>query len=153
MRLFPSNESDSDANLDLVAVSGPAEGMRVHLDGQESVYLGRDHASIQIPDRMVSLRHCEIRFTNAEGYLVRDMGTVAGTFVNGVRVRRGEERLNIGDELTVGETVFQVVSRQGEVVQRLARRLHAQCDRYALFCVVTVQFVFWCQSVRIGPCR
>ena len=42
---------------------------------------------------------------------------------------------------------------QGEVVQRLARRLHAQCDRYALFCVVTVQFVFWCQSVRIGPCR
>jgi predicted component of type VI protein secretion system len=60
---------------------------------------------IQIDSRKVSRRHCCIG--QAGDYLVvRDLGSTNGIRINGVRVLEG--RLRPGDELTIGNTRFQV---------------------------------------------
>jgi len=59
---------------------------------------------VRLPDANVSRKHAEI-VRRGERYLVRDMNTPNGTYVNGLRIR-GEVALSEGDELRVGHTTF-----------------------------------------------
>ena len=59
---------------------------------------------VQLPDANVSRKHAEI-VRRGERYIVRDMNTPNGTYVNGLRIR-GEVALSEGDELRVGHTTF-----------------------------------------------
>jgi hypothetical protein len=58
---------------------------------------------IVVPVREVSRKHAEISLT-ANGYLLRDLGSPNGTFVNGDRV--SEHRLNDGDRIGFGGQLF-----------------------------------------------
>lgn len=55
--------------------------------------------------RKVSRKHCCVAQIN-NTYVVRDLGSMNGVQVNGVAVKRSA-RLKPGDELTVGDVVFQ----------------------------------------------
>jgi pSer/pThr/pTyr-binding forkhead associated (FHA) protein len=59
---------------------------------------------VRLPDSNVSRKHAEI-VRRGERYIVRDMNTPNGTFVNGQRIR-GEVALTEGDQLRVGHTTF-----------------------------------------------
>ena len=59
---------------------------------------------VRLPDSNVSRKHAEI-VRRGERYIVRDMNTPNGTYVNGLRIR-GEVTLSEGDELRVGHTTF-----------------------------------------------
>src|SRR6185312_7193990 len=52
-------------------------------------------------DLDVSTRHAEIRAVG-DGYVLVDIGSTNGTYVNGVRIAR-ERRLESGDEVAFGE--------------------------------------------------
>ena len=68
--------------------------------GDTAVILGRaSEADLVFDDISVSRRHAEITSTPL-GYVVRDLGSTNGTYVNGVRVEVTE--LRGGDELRVG---------------------------------------------------
>ena len=59
--------------------------------------------TIQILDRIVSKNHCHIE-ADADGrFVLKDLGSLNGTFVNGERVA-GERTLRTGDEITLGST-------------------------------------------------
>ncbi len=58
---------------------------------------------IVVPIREVSRRHAEIVLTET-GYVVKDLGSPNGTFVNGERIT--EHRLQDGDRLAMGGQVF-----------------------------------------------
>jgi serine/threonine-protein kinase len=74
------------------------------IEGQEPRVVGRSSvADIQIRDAKLSRRHCEIRATPA-GYILRDLQSRNGTFVNGARVT--EARLRDGDRIQAGLTAF-----------------------------------------------
>ncbi len=63
--------------------------------------IGRDaHADIQINDRQVSRQHAEIIRT-AQGYLLRDMGSKNGTFLNGEPVTQKSCLMRNGDVLGI----------------------------------------------------
>jgi adenylate cyclase len=66
---------------------------------------------IQLPDRFVSNRHCEIFLDPNGSYVIRDLGSQNGTFVNNRRVQ-GERILGEGDRLTLGTTVC-IFSHEG----------------------------------------
>lgn len=69
---------------------------------------GRDVAAdVMLTNVLASRRHCEISQTT-EGLVVRDLGSVNGTMVNGMTVE--EQLLNAGDQLTIGVRVFDVCS-------------------------------------------
>jgi hypothetical protein len=59
---------------------------------------------VRLPDANVSRKHAEI-VRRGERYIVRDMNTPNGTYVNGQRIR-GEVALSEGDQLRVGHTTF-----------------------------------------------
>lgn len=65
-------------------------------------------------DGNVSQRHFELRFDDDQ-LILRDLGSKNGTFVAGVRVR--EAPLDVGDEFTVGESTFRVLSVRNVSVQ------------------------------------
>jgi hypothetical protein len=84
----------------LLVRSGPDAGVRVLLD-QPVVTLGRHPDSdVFLDDITVSRRHAEIAH-RADGYVVRDVGSLNGTYVNQERV--DEALLANGDEVQVGK--------------------------------------------------
>jgi adenylate cyclase len=78
------------------------EGQQVvELRGQNS--LGRHPSnSIQLLDKIVSKEHCTIEQRGAE-FVLRDLGSLNGTYVNGERVV-GERALSHGDDIALGTT-------------------------------------------------
>ncbi len=56
---------------------------------------------IQLYSHQVSRRHAQI-FSNHNGWLLRDLGSMNGTYLNGNPVE-GERALNSGDEITFGD--------------------------------------------------
>lgn len=71
------------------------------------VLIGRAAESqIRLDDYSISNHHCEIDY-EGDGLVVRDLGSVHGTFVNATRV--AESRLMPGDELAVGMMTFLVL--------------------------------------------
>jgi pSer/pThr/pTyr-binding forkhead associated (FHA) protein len=92
----------------LVVTRGPNSGSKFALDA-DVVTAGRHPDSdIFLDDITVSRRHAEVRRTPS-GYLVRDVGSLNGTYLNRERVEEAE--LSDGDELQVG--TFKLLFRTG----------------------------------------
>ena len=87
----------------IVGIVGSYENSSFNVN--EELTIGRDSAnSVCIDDYSVSRRHCMIVHKD-DDYIIRDLGSHNGTFVNGTPV---EERvLNHGDRVSVGGSVFQ----------------------------------------------
>ncbi len=76
--------------------------------GRESVTFGRSHDSkIEISDDFISRNHAVIEVRGAD-YVVRDLGSMNGTFVNDMRIV--EKRLAPGDQIRVGTHIFKFLS-------------------------------------------
>ena len=87
----------------LVMRSGPSIGQIYPLDKNEMV-IGRDLGSdIVISDSEVSRRHARI-FMQGANYVIEDLGSTNGTFVNGQRLM-GSYILRPGEIITFGETL------------------------------------------------
>jgi hypothetical protein len=88
----------------LVARTGPGAGSRYALDRQLTTLGRHPESDIFLDDITVSRRHAEVeRFP--EGYRVRDIGSLNGTYVN--RQRVDDVLLADGDELQVGRFKLQ----------------------------------------------
>jgi pSer/pThr/pTyr-binding forkhead associated (FHA) protein len=103
-----SLDSESKAAVDalptgsamLVVQRGPNAGSRFLLDN-DLVTTGRHPDSdVFLDDVTVSRRHAEFR-RSADGFVVRDVGSLNGTYVN--RDRVDEVTLGNGDEVQVGK--------------------------------------------------
>jgi adenylate cyclase len=87
------------ARLQIVTAEGGQQA--VELRAQNS--LGRHpNNSIQLLDKIVSKEHCIIE-QRGDHFVLRDLGSLNGTYINGDRVR-GEGLLKHGDEITMGTT-------------------------------------------------
>lgn len=97
--VVPVGELPTDAGV-LIVRSGAQAGERFSL-APGVTRLGRHPDSeIMLDDITVSRRHVEIERT-AEGYVVSDVGSLNGTYVNQERVDRAV--LRHGDELQIGK--------------------------------------------------
>lgn len=92
----------------LVVLSGPQVGERVAVHGL--VEVGRDpRAPLHVRDPGVAFHHLQIEPTHAhDTWIVRDLGNAA-TFVDGRRLRSGDETpVGVHEEIRIGETVLRV---------------------------------------------
>jgi adenylate cyclase len=79
-----------------------AEGQQI-VELRQTNSLGRHPSNtIQLLDKIVSKEHCIVE-QRAEGFVLRDLGSLNGTFVNRDRVQ-GERDLHHGDEISLGQT-------------------------------------------------
>ena len=84
----------------LVVTRGPGAGSRFVLD-KDVVQAGRHpDSNIFLDDVTVSRRHAELA-RGAGGWIVRDVGSLNGTYVNRQRIE-DEAALSNGDELQIG---------------------------------------------------
>ena len=87
----------------LYVLQGPDKGRTYHTLN-ESAILGRDSEQIPLTDRTVSRMHAEIRPDNGS-WVLHDLRSANGTYVNGVRVRE-PIRLKHGDQIKLGATLI-----------------------------------------------
>lgn len=92
----------------LVVKRGPTSGSRYGLERLVTTAGRHPESDIFLDDITVSRRHAEI-VREAEGYVVRDVGSLNGTYVNRDRIE--EAMLANGDELQIGK--FKLVFFQG----------------------------------------
>lgn len=89
--------------LTLLVLQGPDKGRKFELPEEELV-IGRGSAHIPLTDNTVSRRHAQI--TPREGlYLLSDLGSANGTYINGLRVT-SPQAIRVGDQLRVGRTLM-----------------------------------------------
>ena len=101
-----SGEVGEAALIELDQVEGTA-GRRMHDIDQEVVTVGRGQESnIFLDDVTVSRKHAEV-VRGERGFLIRDVGSLNGTYVNRVRVDSVD--LRNGDEIQVGKYRFRFV--------------------------------------------
>lgn len=87
----------------LQAAAGPLADSTYYLTEGE-IRIGRDPSnSLAVSDLSLSRRHC-ILSREEDSYKICDLDSRNGTFVNGSVV--SERRLNHGDQIAVGESVF-----------------------------------------------
>lgn len=112
----------------LVVIYSPAQtelGRRHVLDRpMTTIGRGRDN-DIVLPSDCVSRRHARLEH-RSNGLFVTDLESTNGTFINDDTRASGEYRLNRGDQLKVGDTIFKflsgsdVESQYHEIIFRMA---------------------------------
>ena len=85
----------------LVVLRGPNTGARFLLDDQEVAAGRHPDSDIFLDDVTVSRKHALFVKQGDAGYLVRDAGSLNGTYVN--RERIDEAPLHTGDEVQIGK--------------------------------------------------
>ena len=84
----------------LVVKRGPNAGSKFMLDAEVTRAGRHPESDIFLDDITVSRRHAEFQ-RGGDGYVVRDVGSLNGTYLN--RERIDEEKLNNGDEVQIGK--------------------------------------------------
>jgi two-component system cell cycle response regulator len=116
---LPSNPALQGTRAVLTVVSGPSTGrvFTVAEGGGETVIGRGKEAQVRIDDAGASRAHARFLETPDGSYVVEDMGSTNGTFVDGKRVERAE--LHSGDRIHIGPNVvisFAIVAAQAEHV-------------------------------------
>src|ERR671920_1635258 len=87
----------------LVVLTGPRCGEALPIP-PGGMTIGRDGGSgLCVRDRLLSRRHCTVEVADGR-FLIRDLGSSNGTYVNGMPVR--ERPLAHGDRVRVGDSVL-----------------------------------------------
>jgi hypothetical protein len=88
----------------------------VELDAATTYHIGRGAGNeFYLPDYHASRVHAEIRW-NGEAYVLRDLGSSNGTFVNGAQVT--EKTLGHGDEVQIGMHVLKLRVEDGTAAKQ-----------------------------------
>jgi pSer/pThr/pTyr-binding forkhead associated (FHA) protein len=92
----------------LIVEQGPNKGKNIIVP-TEGARLGRSSKNdIVLEDPLLSRHHCRLFFKPGDGLWITDLGSANGTVVNGNTITEG--RINVGDTVTIGDTVLKVLS-------------------------------------------
>src|SRR5215470_1075905 len=99
----------------LAAISGKLKGAIFALN-EESLVIGRETAAnLCIPDASVSRRHSKIE-KNDSGFVLTDLESLNGTFVNDVPVK--SRLLEHGDRVRIGDSQFLFLMHEGDATSK-----------------------------------
>ncbi len=94
------------SQFQLIMRSGPTQGAAYTLEGDQ-IDIGRDSTNeIVINDAEISRRHARLTFQGGK-YVLEDLGSTNGTFVNGQRLA-GPRVLKPGEVISFGEQIVMV---------------------------------------------
>jgi FHA domain len=115
------------SQFQLVMRSGPTPGATYPLEGDQLV-IGRDSSNaVAINDAEISRKHARLTFQGGK-YVIEDLGSTNGTFVNGQRLT-GPFVLKSGDVVSFGEQIvlmFDVISSDPGATMASPRRSSAR---------------------------
>ncbi len=94
--------------LTLTALNGQDKGRAFQLTGEKPELVGRQAQVIKLTDAQTSRKHAEVLLQN-NTWLIRDLGSTNGTWVNGQKISHITE-LEAGDRIVMGRHQFRVTS-------------------------------------------
>ena len=101
-------QASGESCLVLIYPPGPDMGKRFPLDRDE-VVLGRgSDCDIQVDRDSVSRRHCRIVRNESQGWIVEDLGSTNGSYVNDGPIQQAS--LRDGDLLKIGAAIFKFLT-------------------------------------------
>lgn len=105
LNLVPPLEQSRKTHTILEIIQGPDQGRRFPLQGEE-IHIGRhSQCEVVLNDLEVSRRHLKITRVGST-WVIDDLGSTNGTWVNGQRVAK--QVLSPGDRVEIGQTVLLV---------------------------------------------
>ncbi len=112
--------------LKLIVLAGAKEGLEIPLK-KEKFLIGRaKECALRAGSEAISRRHCAIT-KHENGYMVKDLGSRNGTYVNDARIER-EVPLEAGSELRVGPLKFRVEGLAEKASKEVAAPAPAQAE-------------------------
>jgi len=99
-------------NPRLVAIAGKLRGTVLSITDSPAVIGRETTATLSLPDSSVSRRHSQIE-RNGDEFIVTDLDSLNGTFVNDVPVKR--RNLEHGDRVRIGDSQFLFLRHEGDV--------------------------------------
>lgn len=126
---------ESSGAFQLIMLRGP-QPEKIFRLSQEEIHLGRESRNeLAINDPEVSRQHSRL-VRQGGGYVIEDMGSTNGTFVNGNRIN-SPYALSDGDEIGLGETITllyeSVVSASTETIMSPGAALEAPFKQFDSF--------------------
>ncbi len=92
--------------LTLIAINGPSKGQVLRIAPGEPALIGRQAPRYKLADSRVSRRHAEVQLDGGR-WVLRDLNSSNGTFVNGHRINRPTV-LSEGDQVQIGRLLLVV---------------------------------------------
>jgi pSer/pThr/pTyr-binding forkhead associated (FHA) protein len=90
-----------------LVVHGPGRPVVIPLNGSDVTFGRAAPATVVLDDPYVSDRHARIAHEGSNGWVVTDLGSTNGTFLNQVKVTRPTP-IQAGDRLGIGKTTVEV---------------------------------------------
>ena len=95
----------------LVVQGGPNSGVTIDITGKPVTLGRRPDNDVVVDEATVSRRHSLIIETDS-GFVLRDLNTVNGTFLNRNRISQGEHALQHGDQIRLAGSKIVLTFRQ-----------------------------------------
>ena len=117
---------ENSGRFQLIIRRGPRPG-EVSSLSKPTMIIGRDGRNdLVVTDPEISRQHSQFDL-QADGYVIKDLGSTNGTFVNGQRIT-GPHLLSDGDEIGLGETVTLVYQAFAEEIMETVMAPHATVE-------------------------
>jgi len=123
-------KDDGSRTACLIVLSGQATGRLYRItDSRYLIGRGRD-ASIKLEEEGVSRKHAQIVRYKDDLFLLKDLGSTNGTYINGKQVK--SQVLNDGDRVQVGSVCILKFSYQDDLEEQFQQQLYASATHDAL---------------------
>jgi serine/threonine protein phosphatase PrpC len=107
--IFLSQGPNKEGNLKVEVIEGPMKGEILTITKKGATFGRSSDNTICVPDRELSRKHSRIDFDEkSERYIVSDMGSTNGTYIQLVGPYGGRYKLNLNDHILVGRTGFSI---------------------------------------------
>ena len=103
-----------DTGIYLRFEAGNQKGRSVTLSAGGVYVIGRDGADLALDDGKVSRKHAEIGIFGPEAYVLRDLASTNGTWLNGRRIAE-KAKLKNGDVIQIGDTRLRFAQVEGSI--------------------------------------
>jgi signal transduction histidine kinase len=100
----------------LVCVAGTDLGRTFRI-ARTPIVIGRGNVEVALRGADVSRQHARLS-GNGNEYLLEDLGSQNGTFINGVLIEHGKQVVRVGDRVQIGGTIF-VFAHHDELEDRM----------------------------------
>ncbi len=142
----------------LTGIYGKFYGKKYYLKQQGDTFIGRENLSprgiendvVLSGDMTVSKGHAKI--TSIDGkYTITDIGSTGGVAINGIKLGQlNSTQLNLGDEISIGRTIFRIVDYFNEDYSMPAKQKIFILKAFKYIKLFTVLLTLFLSAASIG---
>ena len=117
------------AQVSLLVDGGPNNGMTIPLSGRPITFGRRQDNDVVVEETTVSRRHALILETSS-GYVLRDLNSTNGSFINRIKVGLGEHPLKHSDRIVLAGSNVDSYSNRNQTTLSRSRSKGRRPERY-----------------------